>query len=206
MHQAAVVIKCGEYSPNFTSSASSSARLMLAQVALGEGAIKHPGFYSCLHQQSLEESSTCENKHMDTTDFSGSQWDLIRAGAGTQPQHQELDYHEELPDVEETCALIENLAQDLQQILRETPIDRQLLLGSYKFAQRYKAHKSNALLASALHRFGWVFGGSITPKRLGNLQHGKRITVQATAAGRRRKGAKRGKGPLLPGRPVNEKH
>ena len=66
VHQAAVVIKCGEYSPNFTSSASSSARLILAQVALGEGAIKHPGFYSCLHQQSLEESSTCENKHIWT--------------------------------------------------------------------------------------------------------------------------------------------
>ena len=70
------------------------------------------------------------------------------------------------------------------------------------FVQRYQAHKSNPLLASALHRFGWVFGGSITSKRFGNLQHGKRITVQATAAGRRRKGAKKGKGPIIPGRPA----
>ena len=77
VHQAAVVIQCGQYSPNFTSNASSSARLMLAQVALGEGAIKHSGFYSSLHHESLEESNTCENRHTDTTYFSGSQWDFF---------------------------------------------------------------------------------------------------------------------------------
>ena len=175
VHQAAVVIKCGEYSLNFTSSASSAARLLLAEVALGEGAIEHPGFYSCLHQQSLEESSTCKNKHACTTDFNGSQWNLIHAGSESLPQHQEPDNHEQLPDVEETCALIENIAQDLKRRLRQTPIDKQLHLGSHKFAQRYKAHESNALLESALHRFGWVFAGSIKSKRLGNIRHGKRI-------------------------------
>ena len=59
-------------------------------------------------------------------------------------------------------------------------------------------HKSNALRASALHRFVWVF------KQFGQLQNGKCITVQATAAGRRRKGAKRGKRPLIPGIPEGD--
>ena len=40
VHQAAVVIQCGEYGLNFISGASSSSRQTLAQVVLGEGAIK----------------------------------------------------------------------------------------------------------------------------------------------------------------------
>ena len=63
--------------------------------------------------------------------------------------------------MEETCELIESVAEDLKRRLRETPLDKQILLGSHKFVRRYQAHKSNALLASALHRFGWVFGGSV---------------------------------------------
>ena len=133
---------------------------------------------------------------------------MIHAGARDGPENQEMEcYNEELPDVEETCALIGSIAQDLQKRLRETPQDKQLLLGAHKFVKRYQAHKSNALLTSALHRFGWVFGGSIASKRFGHQRRGKRITVQATAAGRRRKGAKRGKGPVIPGRHVStEKH
>ncbi len=71
-----------------------------------------------------------------------------------------------------------------------------------KFVDRYKcysSHKSNTMLASALHKFGWVFGGSVSSQRFGRLRHGKRITVQATAAGRCRIGAK---APLVPGRPT----
>ena len=155
------------------------------------------------HQESLEGTSTCQNKHKDTPDFTYSQWDLIRASVKDGSEDQEV-YHEELPDVEETCELIESVAEDLKRRLRETPLDKQILLGSHKFVRRYQAHKSNALLASALHRFGWVFGGSVASKRFGQLRHGKCITVQATAAGRRRKGAKRGKRPLVPGRPVGD--
>ena len=71
VHQAAVVIQCGEYGLNFISSASSSSRQTLAQVALGEGAIKDSGFYSSLHQESLEGTSTCQN---NTPDITCSQW------------------------------------------------------------------------------------------------------------------------------------
>ena len=47
-------------------------------------------------------------------------------------------------------------------------------------------------LTSAFHKFGWVFGGTIT-RQVGALRHGRRISVQATAAGRRRKTLSRGK-------------
>ena len=40
--------------------------------------------------------------------------------------------------------------------------------------------------------------------QFGQLQNGKCITVQTTAADRWRKGAKRGKRPLIPGRPVGD--
>ena len=49
------------------------------------------------------------------------------------------------------------------------------------------------MLNSALNRFGWVFGGSVSAQKFGRLRHGRRITVQATGAGRRRRGMKRGK-------------
>ena len=60
VHQAAVVIQCGEYGLNFSTSASSSARQKLAQIELGDGAIQDTGFYSSLHQESLEGHSTCQ--------------------------------------------------------------------------------------------------------------------------------------------------
>ena len=101
--------------------------------------------------------------------------------------------------------MIDIVAEDLKQRLREKPLNEQLLSGAQKFVERYKchsSHRSNAMLASALHRFGWVFGGSLSSQKFGILRHGKRITVQATAAGRRRKGVKRGKAPLVTGRPT----
>ena len=84
-HQAAVVIQYGEHGLNFITSASSSARQRLAQIALGDGAIQDAGFYSSLHQKSLEAersiSANGENTQTDKPDFSGTHWDVIRAGA-----------------------------------------------------------------------------------------------------------------------------
>ena len=108
--------------------ASSYSRQELAQVALGEGAVKDSGFYSSLHQESLEGTSTCQNKHKDTPDFTCSQWDLIRASIKDGSEDQEV-YHEELPDVEKTC---ESVAEDLKRRLRETPL---ILLGSHQFVR-----------------------------------------------------------------------
>ena len=89
--------------------------------------------------------------------------------------------------------MIDSVAEDLKR-LREHPPDEQLFSGTNKFIDRYNrysSYKSNAMLASALHKFGWVFGGSVTSQKFGKLRHGKRITIQATAAGRRRKGVKK---------------
>ena len=143
---------------------------------------------------------------MNPNHFSDSSLNLICEGARNICESNGHEI-EELPNLEETCELIDMVAKDLKQILREKPFDQQLLLGSHKFVKSYRAQKNNALLASSLHRFGWVFGGSITSKQFGNLRHGRRITVQATSAGRRRKGVKRGKGVLIPGRlAVSDNH
>lgn len=120
-------------------------------------------------------------------DFSSTHWDLIRAGA--------YDY-EDPKLIEETCKKIDSVAEDLKRRLSEHPLDEQLFSGTNKFIHRYNCYsfsKSNAMLASALHKFGWIFGGSITTQKFGRLRHGKRITIQATAAGRCRKGVKKGK-------------
>ena len=71
VHQAAVVIQCGEYGLNFSTSASFSAWQKLAQIALGDGAIQDTGFYSSVHQESLEGHSTCQNRNMSSEAASG---------------------------------------------------------------------------------------------------------------------------------------
>ena len=45
---------------------------------------------------------------------------MVRASVKDGSEDQEV-YHEELPDVEETCELIESVAEDLKRRLRETP-------------------------------------------------------------------------------------
>ena len=57
------------------------------------------------------------------------------------------------------------------------------------------------ILTFAFHKFGWVFGGTIT-RQVGALRHGRRISVQATAAGCCCKTLSRGKQRIHLGRPV----
>ena len=51
--------------------------------ALGDGAIKDPGFYSSIHQEYLEHKHGSEGKDQikpssfDAMDFSSTHWDLI---------------------------------------------------------------------------------------------------------------------------------
>ena len=99
------------------------------------------------------------------------------------------------------CAAIDSIAEDLKQKLQED--NEQLVFGAEKFISRYnKLKHSLPLLTSALHRFGWTYGGSVTSRKGGNLRHGRRIAVQATAAGRRRKDLYRGKAKATPGKPL----
>ena len=81
---------------------------------------------------------------------------------------------------------IDNFASSLKQLVCSE--DNQLIDGVKKFLKRYNSmskSRSTARLASAFHQFGWTFGGSSSSYTRGKIRHGKRIPVQATAAGRR---------------------
>ena len=67
------------------------------------------------------------------------------------------------------------------------------------FLRRYKVLTKqgtfvNARLSSSIHRFGWVFGGTISRKdHSGHFRKDRRIPVNAKAAGRRQGTTSRGK-------------
>jgi len=102
---------------------------------------------------------------------------------------------------------ITSVLMDLKQRL-ERDTSEQLKQGVRKFCERYKEmtkqNFSDNRIASALNRFGWVFGGTVTSIQGGLLRRGRRIAVQATAAGRRRKTLSRGKSKAPPGRPLKK--
>lgn len=82
--------------------------------------------------------------------------------------------------------------------------------GTKVFVKRYKemikkGKFSNAAIGSALHKFGWVFGGSVRSTQGGHLRRGRRIPVSAKAAGRRRGKLSRGKAKAIQGRPKGMK-
>lgn len=138
---------------------------------------------------------------LDTVD-GGDQRDFIHADVDN--LHEEEATNSE-DSIEETCRMIDYVAKDLKRRLQESPPNEQLFTGARKFVQRYlkySSHQGNVMLASALHRFGWVFGGAISSNKFGSIRYGKRITVQATAAGRRR-GQTRGKAKMAQGRPIH---
>ena len=80
VHQAAGVLQFGKKSLNYIATLATNARLKLATIALGNGAIKQLSFYTSLHQQSLEKSfNQPKTNKQDPGNFVGSEWDLIRS-------------------------------------------------------------------------------------------------------------------------------
>ena len=80
--------------------------------------------------------------------------------------------------------------------------DFNMVSGIKKFLNKYQnmlTSSTTAKLASALHQFGWSPKLSVQP---GLLRRGYRIPVQATAAGRCKKGSSWGKGMVTSGRPL----
>ena len=205
IHQAAIVIQHGEDGLNYIGLMSSTGRQNLAKIALGSGAIKDTNFYASLHQKSLqaqfERGEAGNESHETTTNFLDNIWNGLSTGDTSVSVS-----NTESSDVEAVCNDIDEIAEDLKKRLREQSLDQQLVSGTKTFITRYQtlSRRSNAALASALYRFGWVFGGKVTSQRFGKVLHGKRITVQATAAGRRRKCTKRGKAPAITGRPAGQ--
>ena len=123
----------------------------------------------------------------------------MRAGA-----EGDTETSDPIPPTQEHDSVIlkvDQLADDLKNKLINESDDLQLISGISKFVERYLnlsgSKRSQARLASALHMFGSSAGAAHSTRSTPLLRHGKRIPVQATAAGRRRKGITRGKGKIF---------
>ena len=102
---------------------------------------------------------------------------------------------------------IEEFTEDITARVKNNSLVAQ---GMQTFLRRYNSMTKsgqfhNARLSSALHRFGWVFGGSIRSTQGGYLRRRRRIPVNALSAGRIRISTSRGKAKLPPGRPKGTK-
>ncbi len=153
---------------------------------MGPSAIQDPQFYSSLHQKVEEKRQELAQSAppADMPDFSGSEWDLIRASAGVEDTTSANNINEcsgiNLGGILEG---IDEFAQDMKARVTATPLVAQ---GIETFLRRYREMKAcnfaTARLSSALHRFGWVFGGSIRSTQGGHLRRGRRIPVNSQAA------------------------
>ena len=189
---------------NYICTLSAQARLQIAKIAVGDKAITDVSFYASLYQRALEEKYTLVKKDVSTStsqpDFTGTEWDLIRSGAQDDPTVCNVSM-ETYTDYEYMSKMIESMAEDMKKnMLRNDP---QLSSGIDKFILRYfnlSSRKSYALLASALHGFGKQSTGVVHTTN--HLRHGPRIPIQATAAGRRKRGVSRGKAKIPAGRPI----
>ena len=149
---------------------------------------------------------------MDTSvEFPSNDWKIIKDSAD---DVSDIPITEDVVippnSLDEDDSLDEEITSAFKDIKERLANDTsgQLKLGVRKFCQRYrmmsKQKFSNNRIASAFNKFGWVFGGSVTSVQGGLLRRGRRITVQATAAGRRRKTLSRGKSKAPSGRPVKK--
>ena len=212
-HQAAIVNHFHVASVNCIPTLSSTTRQQLAVIAVGSRAVQDLNFYSSLHQKK-QEQSLCQNDtslscDRNSLDFTGTEWDLMRSSA--------IDSQADMPcsSVEQSSSLnVDNLVKEIGEFTKDitTRVKQNALVaqGMQTFLKRYKnlteyGQFHNARLSSALHRFGWVFGGSIKSTQGGYLRRGWRIPVNALSAGRRRKSASKGKAKLPPGRPKGMK-
>lgn len=204
-HQAAISKHYHYISCNSIPTMFPTKKRELAVIALGDKAVQDLSYYTSIHQkadelsyETSEVAVTVENA--SDIDFSSNAWKIIQDGAA--------DAHELIPESPKQSS---SLSDDLDFVFRDlkqqvaNDSGGQLCTGVMKFCERYKkfakqrfAHNA---LASAFHKFGWVFGGTVS-RQAGALRHGRRIAVQATAAGRRRKTLSRGKAKAQAGRPV----
>ena len=208
-HQAAVVRHYHIPSVNCIPTLVPEVRQQLAAIAMGSKAIQDQQFYSGLHQKEEEMSEvTCSPLPDDQPDFCGPHWDVIRAQGASDDEDGSKSVKEETCGTVSGCEMaailhdINQFADDLKKRVNE---NEAVARGTQTFLRRYKAMRTckfaNAKISSALHRFGWEFGGSIQSTQGGHFRRGRRIPVNAQAAGRRRGGSK-GKARATSGRPA----
>ena len=197
-------------------SQSPETRRILAEITIGPKAIQDPTFYSSLHEkQKCDDYAIAENGvgQPDLSDFSGTAWNLVRSEADNSdtPDSDLIDFKDPTNsrkiDVDAIVKQIQEFADDITTRVKENAVVAQ---GMQTFLRRYQnltqnGTFQNARLSSALHRFGWVFGGTIRSSQGGYMHRGRRIPVNAKAAGRRRKFVSRGKAKLPSGHPKGMK-
>jgi len=187
-HQAAVAKLFGIYSVNCVSTISLTARRQLAFIALGSNAIQDDNFYASFHQQKEEEIVPCHAvkdredltllKALTAADDYVAETEQITGTGGNADN-----------DIDDVLQQFEEFFEDMKERIKDTPIVTE---GMKTFLRRYKVLTKpgtfvNTRLSSALHRFGWVFGGSISRKdHSGRFRRGRRIPVNPKAVGRRR--------------------
>ena len=223
-HQAAVAKLFGIYSINCVSTISSTARQQLAVVALGNNAIQEGDFYASLHQQQEEKKLGVQCQRVDND---GEDLKLLNAITATDDHTAITGENDDMnSEDDDQIALtatsskaqddilqqFQEFSEDITERIKDTPIVADAMK---TFLRRYKLlTKSggflNARLSSALHRFGWVFGGTVSRKdHNGRFRRGRRIPVHVNpkAAGRRRgtTTTTRGKAVVLQGRPKGMK-
>ena len=134
-------------------------------------------------------------------DFSTPSVDLIRYGAKSDSDEDVTMDSNDMQlqtRVQEACSAIDKIADDLKEKLKEQ--NEQFIFGLEKFISQYQnLNGSIPLLTSSLYCFVWTFGGSVTSRK---GRHGRKISVQTTAAGRRKGTKSRGKARVTPGAPV----
>ena len=185
-HQAAVVLyyKCA--SINCVNTTPEGKR-SLAFIAFGENSVSDLSFYQTINEfHEPTNTTSLELMHMDATEV---------------PEVQETLQENQYDPMEENnlCAKIDTIAESIKKRLQADDTFKQSIS---KFASTFEtlsAKPTNAYLTSAFHRFGWCFGGTIRRQQGGIIRRGRRIPVQATSAGRRRKTG-RGKGKVSAGR------
>jgi len=171
-------------------------------------------YFSSIHQKAEQTIQNTEVKSL-CDKFSNS-WNTVKEDAKDICNDVTLEETEEVSHeaAEVSCTDMPNtFTEDLLSIFNDLK-DRlshdtsgQLQAGIQKFCSRYKQmceqRFSTNRIASAFNRFGWVFAaGNATSFQGGMLCRGRRIAVQATAAGRRRKTLSRGKSKAPTGRPL----
>ena len=207
-HQAAIVKHLGVPSVNCIPTLSLSTRQQIAMIAIGNKAIRESQFYASLHQEKLESVSNV-TMEPSSEDFLGPAWDLIQSSLAeiSEDENSTKSSNDNDQLMESLEQRITEFTADITARANDTPAIAQAM---HTFLRRYdnitkSGTFATARLSSALHRFGWVFGGNTSSSQEGHLRRGRRIPINAKSAGRRRGKVSRGKGKILQGRPKGMK-
>ena len=202
-HQAAVAINYDKASINCIPTLAPNVRQIYATIALGVKADKNPAFYASLHDKAMTNNMEVD---MFNPNYNSQSMHLLQSVIESDNNDENVSANLSSNDmlqsrIQAAQSLIDEIAEDLKHKLEEK--NEQLLHSIEKFSSRYESLKGSIpLLTSSLYRFGWTFGGSITSRKGGHLRHGRRISVQATAAGRRKGAKSRGKAKATSGAPI----